>query len=144
MVHVVQAVKLPTWQSTAHACALHERVSAVCGQALPPTVGCTCVRERDCAPVPHDLVHVVQAPKVATWQSAGHVCALHARVSAECGHAAPPFTGAAFVRERLCAPVPHDLVHVVHTLKLPSTQSTGQLCALHERVSASCGHAAPP
>ena len=103
-----------------------------------------CVRERDCAPVPHDLVHVVQAPKVATWQSAGHVCALHARVSAECGHAAPPFTGAAFVRERLCAPAPHDLVHVVHTLKLPSTQSTGQPCALQLRVSAECGHTTPP
>ena len=103
-----------------------------------------CVRERDCAPVPHDLVHVVQAPKVATWQSAGHACALHSRVSAECGQALPPKKGIVVLRERFCMPRPHDFVQGDHASNVSTAQSMGQLCALHERVSAVCGQALPP
>ena len=101
LVHVVHALKLATWQLTGHACALQLRVSAVCGHAAPPKLGCVCVRERDCAPVPHDLVHVVHAPNAPCWQSAAQACVLHARVSAECGHAAPPHNGGVNVREWL-------------------------------------------
>ena len=39
-------------------------------------------RERDCEPVPHDLVHVVQALKARVTQSAGQACVLQVRVSA--------------------------------------------------------------
>ena len=62
------------------------RVSAECGHALPPKLGCTVARLRFCEPVPHDLVHVDQAPKVGTTQSTAHAAVLQLRVSARYGH----------------------------------------------------------
>jgi len=75
-------------------------------------VGSVCARLRFCEPVPHDLVHVDQAPKPSVTQSVAHAAVLHARVSAECGHATPPSVGSTVARLRHCEPVPHDLVHV--------------------------------
>ena len=49
---------MPTPQLTGHAWLLQVRVSAECGQATPPALGCTLGRVRFCEPVPHDLVHV--------------------------------------------------------------------------------------
>ena len=69
-------------------------------------------RLRDCEPVSHDLVHVDQAENVPKTQSVEHVGALQPRVSAECGHALPPFWGSVVERLRFCEPPPHDLVHV--------------------------------
>ena len=71
----------PTRQSMAQLCALQLRVSAECGQALPPFMGSTVARLRFCAPVPHDLVQVDQAEKAGTTQSKMHTCALQLRVS---------------------------------------------------------------
>ena len=102
------------------------------------------LRDRDCEPVPHDLVHVVQALKADVSQWIGHGPSVHACVSLVCGHAAPPFTGATLVRERDCTPAAHVVEHTVQLLKPPTWQSTAHACALHERVSALCGHAAPP
>ena len=65
-----------------HTWLLHARVSAACGQAAPPALGCVRTRLRCCVPAPHDLVHVVQAPNEPTTQSAEHGWALQARVSA--------------------------------------------------------------
>ena len=48
-------------------------------------------RERDCEPVPHDLVHAVHALKADVSQWTGHGPCVHACVSALCGQAAPPF-----------------------------------------------------
>jgi hypothetical protein len=48
------------------------------------------LRERDCEPVPHEAVHVVQALKPVTSQSTGQVCVLQGCVSRWCGHASPP------------------------------------------------------
>jgi hypothetical protein len=92
-------------------------------------------RERDCEPVPHDLVHVVQALKARTVQWIGHGPWLQACVWAVCGQAAPPKRGCTFVRERRCEPAPHDLVHVLHLPKLLTMQSIGQAWALQRRVS---------
>ena len=47
----------------------------------------------------------------------------------------PPKRGSVWLRERRCEPAPHDLVHAVHLLNVWVTQCTGQLCALHGRVS---------
>jgi phosphohistidine phosphatase SixA len=47
-------------------------------------------RERDCEPVPHDLVHVVQALKARTVQWIGHGPWLQTCVSSVCGHSLPP------------------------------------------------------
>ena len=77
-------------------------------------------------------------------QSAGHACVLQARVSAECGHAVPPFEGSTVARLRRCEPVPHDLVHVDQVSKVPTTQLEAQAKVLHTCVSALCAHATPP
>jgi hypothetical protein len=63
LVHVDQAVNEVCAQSAAHAWVLQLRVSAACGHALPPSVGCDMPRLRLCEPVPHDRVQVDQAPK---------------------------------------------------------------------------------
>ena len=86
LVQVDQAVKGATLQSTAHACVLQARVSAECGQALPPNLGATVARLRFCEPVPHDLVQVDQAPKAEVAQSTAHAAALQLRVSSRYGH----------------------------------------------------------
>jgi hypothetical protein len=86
-VHGVQALKPLCSQLTAHACVLHERVSSKCGHAWPPF--CTAVetlRERDCEPVPHDAVHVVQALKPVTSQSTAQLLGLQERCSSRYGH----------------------------------------------------------
>jgi len=72
------------------------------------------LRERDCAPAPHDFVHAVHALKAVVAQCTGHAPWLQTCVSALCGQAAPPLRGCTMVRERRCEPLPHDLVHVVH------------------------------
>lgn len=97
------------------------------------------MRVRFCEPVPHDLVHVLQLPKGANLQPRGHWCELHERVSALCEHAAPPKRGARLMRERLCKPRPHDLVHVLQPRKGPSLQPRGHWCVLQERVSSRYG-----
>ena len=111
-VQVDHAFQLSTSQSFEHACSLHARVSAVCGQALPPELGCVTVRLRDWLPPPHDLVQVEYGVKLKTMQFSGHAWLLHACVSAECGHTLPPNVGAVVERLRFCEPPPHDLVHV--------------------------------
>jgi len=74
------------------------------------------VRLRDCAPVPHDLVHVDQPAltivslpgalcpdgswKLLTTQCTGHGPWLHVCVSAVCGHALPPKRGCVTLRLR--------------------------------------------
>ena len=102
------------------------RVSVECGHATPPAEGSALVRLRFCDPAPHDLVQLDHAVQVAMLQSAAHACVLQARVSAECGHAAPPLLGSVKVRLRDCEPlVPHELVHVDQALKLNTKQSVG-------------------
>jgi hypothetical protein len=61
LVHVVYAPQPRVTQLRGQLCELQSRVSALCGQASPPLSGCVFERERDCEPVPHDFVHVVQA-----------------------------------------------------------------------------------
>ena len=74
-------------------------------------------------------------------QSTGQQCELHTRVSALCGHAAPPNVGSVVPRVRVCEPPPHDLVHVLHAPNEASTtQSTAHACALQVRCSARYGH----
>jgi hypothetical protein len=108
LVHVDQAPKEPSAQSTAHGAALQVRLSAECGHALPPNVGATVARLRCCEPTPHDLVHVDQAPKAPSAQSVA--------------------------RLRCCEPVPHDLVQVDHAPKRATTQFTAHGAALQVRV----------
>jgi hypothetical protein len=144
VVQAVQAPKAEVAQWIGHGPWLHDAVSAVCGQAAPPNCGCTTVRARLLKPAPHDVVHVLNTPKAGALQSIGQLWALQLRVSALCGQALPPLVGSVVERERLCAPMPHDLVQVVEAPKLPITQSAAQACALHERASFLCGQAAPP
>jgi hypothetical protein len=136
VLHAPKSPKLGTSQSVGQSWALHVRTSSEAVQALPPKVGGVSVRLRLCDPLAHDLVHVDQAPNAGSTQSVAHAWLLQSRVSAECGHAAPPFWGGARVRVRDCAPVPHDLVHVDHeSVKETTPQSIGQGYKLHSRVS---------
>ena len=96
-------------------------------------MGSVCARLRFCEPVPHDLVQVDQAAHAAPTQSSTHACVLQARVSAECGHAAPPNVGSTVARLRFCEPVPHDLVQPDHAPNAPTEQSVGHSCTLQAR-----------
>ena len=48
------------------------------------------------------------------------------------------------LRDRLCCPVPHDLVHGVYWEKAETTQWMGQSPGLHCDVCTLWWHAAPP
>jgi len=144
LVHGVQALKARTVQWIGHGPWLHGRVSAVCGQRAPPLSGCTFVRERRWKPLPHDLEHVDQAPKLPILQSVGQTCMLHVWPSLWCGHALPPNAGSVSVRVRVCEPVSHDFVQAVQLPQSAMTQSCGQTCVLHTFVSEACPAFLPP
>ena len=102
-------------------------------------------RLRDCAPPPHDLLHADQAQNTDTRQLSAHANELQLRASLIYGHSTPPnVTAVMMERERDCAPVPHDLVHVDQALYSDTAQSTGQGEVLHMRLSSRYGHAYPP
>ena len=81
LVQVVQAFQPLVTQSFGQLCKLHVLASRLCGQATQPKLGCTLVRVRDCEPLPHDMVHVVQALNWPTTQFTGQACWLQRRVS---------------------------------------------------------------
>ena len=71
----------------------------------------------------------------------GHASVPHPVVSVRCGHAVPPNAASTVTTRDLdCDPPPHVTVHGENTVKLPTTQSWGQGCALHDRVSSRYGH----
>jgi hypothetical protein len=144
LVHTVQAENAEVVQCTGQGPWLHVFVSRECGHAAPPNLGSTVVRLRDVKPAAHDVVQVDQLEKLPTAQLTGHACTLQARVSAECGHAAPPCCGSVVARLRDWKPLPHDFVQVDHALSGPTTQSTAHAGTLQARVSAECGHGLPP
>ena len=128
-------------QSTGHAWVLQSCVSSACGHTVPPFVAAVLGRLRSCEPVPHDLVHVDQAPQDAITQFKAQLCVLHARDSSVCGHALPPFFGSTWLRLRCCEPVPHDAVHVDQASQIVlTTQSSAHAAVLHARVSSRYGH----
>ena len=136
LVHADHAPNADTTQCSAHACSLHERTWRTCGHSTPPNVTAVMMeRERDCAPVPHDLVHVDQAPKADVAQWIGHGPWLHGCVSAVWLQALPPFEGAVVERLRFCEPPPHDLVHVDQAFQPWVTQLPAHGKELHARVS---------
>jgi len=136
LVHVVHGFHAFTTQFFGQLCLLHERVSDRYGHRYPPwRAANTIERERDCWPVPQDLVQVVQALKALVMQCTGHGPWLQTWVSAVCGQAAPPFNGCTTRRERRCEPLPHDLVQVLQAVQPFTMQSRGQVWLLHERVS---------
>ena len=104
------------------------------------------VRLRDCAPVPHDLVHVDQAPNADVAQWIGHGPWLHACVSAVWLQALPPLVGSAVMtRLRDCEPAPHEVLQVDQAEgNAGSMQSVGHALLLQERASCACGQALPP
>jgi hypothetical protein len=103
------------------------------------------LRLRDCAPVPHDLVQVDQAPNADVAQWTGHGPVLHACVSAACGHTAPPCCGCTKVRLRDWNAPPHDFGHIDQDDQALMPQSIGHLRAMAQvRYSVLCGHALPP
>ena len=100
------------------------------------------LRERDCAPVPHDLVQVDQALKADTTQWPAQACSLHVRTWRRYGHFLPPkLAGLLTLRIFHCVPAPHDLVQPVQGPKASTLQSTGHSRVLHARCSLRYGQA---
>ena len=88
VLHVVHAPQADSTQCPGHGCWLHALCSFRYGQAYPPKVAAVVtLRDLDCDPVPHDLVHVDHAPKDDTTQWPAQVCVLHALCSFRYGHA---------------------------------------------------------
>ena len=73
----------------------------------------TTLRDRDCSPVPHDLLHAPQTLNADATQWIGHGPWSHGVVSALCGHAVPPKLGCVTARVRLLVPAPHDVLHAL-------------------------------
>jgi len=115
LLQVDQAEKGDVTQCTAHGPWLQTRVSAVCGQALPPCLGAVLERVREWKPLAQDLVQVDQPLNEPGTQSTGHAWLLHARVSVAEAQAVPPHEGCrVMVRVRVCEPLPQLLVQVFH------------------------------
>jgi hypothetical protein len=113
LVHAVHAVKAETAQCTAHGPTEQSTISAGSGQTAPPFWGSVSERERDRTPPPHDFVHAEYESHVPTTQSTGHANVLQSTISVLTGHSLPPNDGAVCVRERDCAPPPHDFVQAL-------------------------------
>jgi hypothetical protein len=148
-VHVLHVLNSDTVQCTGHPPRLQVPCSVVAPHATPPKpAAVVTVRERDLVPWAQVIVHALQSVHVPITQSTGHACTLHPCDSSSTGQATPPSAGCVVtVRERVCEPVPHDLVQLDHASKPPqaeTTQSTGQATELHARVSLEAAHATPP
>ena len=81
-VQVDHAAKDDTTQCPAQAWSLHALCSCRYGHAYPPElVSVVTLRDLDCDPVPHDLVHADQALNAETTQCPAQAWSLHARLS---------------------------------------------------------------
>jgi hypothetical protein len=152
LLHVLQADHAPFHaQSTAHVCVLQDCVSALCGHDVPPFSGGVFVRERDWAPVPHDLVHVLHCDQSPSSQFLGHSKELQVRsvwwnsrastaarevvVLYNSQQSRPlPDLGVVYVALRVCTPWPHDVLHVVHGPNV-AVQFTSHDCGLQSSLS---------
>lgn len=110
--------------ATPHGCAgyvplhgpvLHGLVSTSIGHGTPPCDACvTMLRVRNWVPALHGLVHVENALKPDTVQSTAHGMVLHGRVSSKAGQCVPLCAACVTtLRDRLCPPLPHDLVQAL-------------------------------
>jgi hypothetical protein len=103
------------------------------------------VRVWTCDPPPQISEHGPKAPQLDTTQSTGHGLLLHAIVSLDSGHAAPPNWGAVTtVRDRDCKPPPHVALQLPQVPQTDITQSIGQFWALQAADSLNVPHSAPP
>jgi len=146
--HSLQLDQPLTWQSTGHACVLHDCCITSSGHAVPPLAAATNTdRVADCMPPPQVAEQPDQPDHADTTQLVGHGCMLHACVCSNAGQAAPPLAEEVMMLRVLDEmPPPHDAVHGVQVrLHALTTQSTGHGCVLHACVSCNdVGHAAPP
>ena len=102
------------------------------------------MRERSFVPAAQDDEHAPQGAQIDT-QSTGQGCTLQVLVSLTGGQATPPCAAATKMpRERAWYPVLHDAEQGPHSSQIDTTQSVGQLCALHVLASINDGHKAPP
>ena len=63
-------------------------------------------------PEPHETLHDAHELQVLMAQSMAHSCSAQLRSSLRAGQGLPPRAcSVAFVRVRVCLPVPHSLVH---------------------------------
>ena len=145
--HVVHSVHSDTEQCTGHGPMWHSWVSMRGSHFLPFQRGCTSImRVLVCVPAaPQVLVHCVHSDQAVSLQSSGQCFWLQAVVRAVEAHAAPPKAGGVVTwRVSTLMPPPQVAEQEPGVQFGFTTQSCGQSCMLHFRVSLVCGHVAPP
>ena len=124
---------------------LQPRTSASAGHGLPPAdADAEGERWRVCVPpLPHEVLHALQAVNTDTTQSRGHACTLQSRSSSS-GHGSPPCWLAVTIRYCcVCEPLPHDFEHSVQPSTL-TLQCTGHGFTSQSPAWTRDGHATPP
>jgi hypothetical protein len=141
--HAPQSPNVSIAQSTGQFSMWHPCVSCMSGHTAFWNSGRRLI-VRVCEPPPHVLVHVLHAEAAVMAQS--HASVLQLRDSRRSlGQTLPPKAEPLLtVRERMETPPPHVLEHGAQSDHSEAEQSTGQLCALQTRTSASVGQLLPP
>lgn len=144
--HCVHVLHAETVQSTGQGPRSQACVSAMCAHEAPPCAAAPAtLRARARVPAEHVVLQSLQLDHDASTQSTGHACTLQVLVSLTCGQGTPPCAaGVSIARERAWYPVLHDAEQGPHSSQIDTTQSVGQLCALHVLASINDGHKAPP
>jgi hypothetical protein len=101
-------------------------------------------RARWRVPPPHAAVQLPHGSHVPTVQSTGQGNTLHAAISLNVGHGAPP-PDASVTTVRVCVmlPPPHVAEHEPNADHCETTHGTGHACGLHGSCSRRPGHGVP-
>ena len=139
MVQVVQVDHAVTLHSTSQDARLHDSDSESAGQSVPPPDrGVMMYLARIRTAPPQEFWHGCHTAQSDTTQSSlgvpgGHVKVLHGCVSANTGHAAPPWVApASTVLARVETPVSQPTVHAPQAAHWETRQSLAHCCTLHE------------
>jgi hypothetical protein len=105
---------------------------------MPPYMGArVTVRVRVCVPPPHVREHCPMGPQADSLQPSGHGLVLHCVSSVSTGQLTPPLGATCnTARYRRWYPSPHERVHAVHVVQLPTVQWSSH--GRHAPQPASC------
>mmetsp|Transcript_136272 Transcript_136272/g.353317 ORF Transcript_136272/g.353317 Transcript_136272/m.353317 type:complete len:292 (-) Transcript_136272:62-937(-) len=126
-------------------CLLHCSNSAFSPEQVPvPRASVFTGITRWRCPVLQGLPQSPHSDQSPNSQSALHAWGLQVRVSDCTGHGVPSnFGSCVFGLVRVCTPPPHSAVHSVHSVQMPTSQSTGHSWMLHFRSIFKGGHFVP-
>jgi hypothetical protein len=119
LLHVAQALNADVTQWIGHGPWSQFAVSALCGHAAPPLVGCVTARVRLLLPAPHEALQALYKLQPPYSQSSGQLCRLQGWSCCSSSQALPPFCPGVHARERDCVPSLQDLSQLPHAPQLP-------------------------